>query len=167
MGKCNSPLKQPVRNTWSLVYAVSSHTDRTGRPSARGLVHRLSSVEWSDTRRRIGASFTRTSQAFARFNPEIRTGAAELVEHSARRPRHGGGRSERRFGLCERARQRFRLCQFCSTLPLEAGWNQGWRYGSEKKGRRTFFNRRPLCACLTVTVAVSYTHLTLPTKRIV
>ena len=37
---------------------------------------------WSDTRRRIGGSFTRTSQAFARFNPEIRTGAAELLEHS-------------------------------------------------------------------------------------
>ena len=87
MGKCNSPLKQPVRNTWPLVYAVSSHTDRVGRPSARGPVHRLSSAEWSDTRRRIGASFTRTSQAFARFNPEIRTGAAELAEHSARRPR--------------------------------------------------------------------------------
>ena len=87
MGKCNSPLKQPVRNTWPLVYAVSSHTDRVGRPSARGLVHQLSSAEWSDTRRRIGGSFTRTSQAFARFNPEIRTGVAELVEHSARRPR--------------------------------------------------------------------------------
>ena len=47
---------------------------------------RLSSVEWSDTRRRIGGSFTRTSQAFARFNPEIRTGAAELVEHRADQP---------------------------------------------------------------------------------
>ena len=28
--------------------------------------------------RRIGGPFTRTSQAFARFNPEIRKGDAEL-----------------------------------------------------------------------------------------
>ena len=31
----------------------------------------------------------RTSQAFARFNPEIRTGVAELLEHSVRRPPEG------------------------------------------------------------------------------
>ena len=59
---------------------------RTG-PSTRRRHADSARPRWSDTRRRIGASFARTSQAFARFNPEIRTGAAELVEHSVRRPR--------------------------------------------------------------------------------
>ena len=59
------------------MYAVSSHTvAQVGRAEAQA--YRLSSVEWSDSRRRIGGSFIRTSQAFARFNPVIRTGAAEL-----------------------------------------------------------------------------------------
>ena len=60
--------------------------------------HRSSELTWArtdsarlsghtHTQRRIGAPFTRTSQAFARFNPEIRTGVAELLEHSVRRPR--------------------------------------------------------------------------------
>ena len=61
-------------------------------PSARRCHADSARPGWSDTRRRIGGSFTRTSQAFARFNPEIRTGAAELSEHSARRPRPRVGR---------------------------------------------------------------------------
>ena len=70
----------------SLVYAVSSHTPAQVLRAHEGPCG-LSSPEWSDTRRRIGASFTRTSQAFARFNPEIRTSAAELSEHGVRCPR--------------------------------------------------------------------------------
>ena len=60
--------------------------DSTG-PSTRGRHADSARPGWSDIRRRIGAAFTRTSQAFARFNPETRTGAAELLEHSVRRPR--------------------------------------------------------------------------------
>ena len=69
------------------MYAVSSHTEAQVRAPQMWRHADSARPGWSVTRRRIGGSFTRTSQAFARFNPEIRTGAAELLEHSVRRPR--------------------------------------------------------------------------------
>ena len=66
-----------MKNTQPLVYAVSSYTTAQVLRAHEG-PYGLSSAEWSDTQRRIGGPFTRTSQAFARFNSEIRTGDAEL-----------------------------------------------------------------------------------------
>ena len=90
MGRCNSKMIRVGHATISVCCELPYPS--TGRSASARRACRLGSA-WCaggltpGFALRIGVSFTRTSQAFARFNPEIRTGVAELLEHSVRRPR--------------------------------------------------------------------------------
>ena len=74
-----------------------------------------------------------------------------IFVHAQNVQRHGEGRSERRFGLCEslgpspeRARRRFRLCEFWLFSSARGGLESGLELQIREKRSAHIFNRRPL-----------------------